>query len=63
MARYRCRACLKEGNFVYDPQRLECPSCRSSDVQIALDISELDDDDPLIEALQNLNEDESDESQ
>ena len=63
MARYRCRACLKEGNFVYDSRRHECPSCGSSDVQMALEISELDDDDLLIEALQNLNEGESDESQ
>jgi hypothetical protein len=55
MARYRCRARGEEGNFVYDG-RHECPNCGSVDVQFALGIEELPDDDPLIEAMERLAE-------
>jgi uncharacterized Zn finger protein (UPF0148 family) len=50
MAKFRCRACGEEGTFVYDG-RLECPNCGSAEVQFALSIEELPDDDPLIEAM------------
>jgi len=50
MAKLRCRACCEEGTFVYDG-RLECPNCGSAEVQFALSIEELPDDDPLIEAM------------
>ncbi len=53
MAKFRCRACCEEGTFVYDG-RLECPNCGSADVQFALSIEELPDDDPLIEAMERL---------
>ena len=49
MARFRCRACGEEGTFVYDG-RHDCPNCGSLDVQLAIAIEELPDDDPLIEA-------------
>jgi hypothetical protein len=55
MARYRYRARGEEGNFVYDG-RHECPNCGSVDVQFALGIEELPDDDPLIEAMERLAE-------
>ena len=51
MAKFRCRTCGKEGTFVYDPQRYTCPICGSPDVQFAIGIEELPDDDPLIEAM------------
>ena len=51
MAKFRCRTCGKEGTFVYDPERYTCPICDSIDVQFAIGIEELDDDDPLIEAM------------
>jgi Zn finger protein HypA/HybF involved in hydrogenase expression len=50
MARFRCRACGQEGSFVYQAGRHECPRCGSSDVQFALGVEELPDDDPLVEA-------------
>ena len=53
MAKFRCRACCEEGTFVYDG-RLERPNCGSADVQFALSIEELPDDDPLIEAMKRL---------
>ena len=56
MAKFRCRACCEEGTFVYDG-RLECPNCGSADVQFALSIEELPDDDPLIEELKRPSED------
>jgi uncharacterized Zn finger protein (UPF0148 family) len=52
MAKFRCRACCEEGTFVYDG-RLECPNCGSAEVQFALSIEELPDDDPLIEAMKS----------
>ena len=48
MARFRCRACGKEGTFVYETGRHACPLCGSLDVQFAVGIEELPDDDPLI---------------
>jgi hypothetical protein len=57
MARYRCRACGIEGTFVYDG-RHECPNCGSIEVQFALGIEELPDDDPLIEAMERLAEED-----
>jgi hypothetical protein len=50
MARFRCRACGQEGTFVYDG-RLECPHCRSADVQLAIGSLELPDDDPELKRL------------
>jgi hypothetical protein len=57
MARYRCRECGKEGTFVYDG-RHECPNCGSVNVQFALGIEELPDDDPLIETMKRLAEED-----
>jgi hypothetical protein len=57
MARVRCRACGKEGAFVYDG-RHECPNCSSIRVQFALGIEELPDDDPFIEAMKRLAEED-----
>jgi uncharacterized Zn finger protein (UPF0148 family) len=57
MARYRCRACGKEGTFVYDG-RHECPNCGSVDVQFAIGVQELPDDDPLIETMKRLAEED-----
>jgi hypothetical protein len=53
MAKFRCRTCGKEGIFVYDGRR-ECPNCGSADVQFAVSIEELPDDDPLIKAMKRL---------
>jgi Zn finger protein HypA/HybF involved in hydrogenase expression len=50
MARFCCHACNSEGTFEYD-RRHACPNCRSRDVQIALSIHELADDDLLIVAM------------
>ena len=62
MARFRCRVCGDEGTFAYDG-RHACPECGSRDVQIALSIEELADYDPLIVALKNLAEDETDDTE
>jgi uncharacterized Zn finger protein (UPF0148 family) len=59
MACFRCRACNSEGTFEYDG-RHACPHCGSRDVQIALSIEELDDDDPLIVALTKLADNSTD---
>jgi hypothetical protein len=61
MARFRCRACGKEGTFVYDG-RHACPCCGSPDVQFALAIEELADDDPLIVALTKMADDSTEQS-
>jgi uncharacterized Zn finger protein (UPF0148 family) len=53
MARFSCGACGEECTFVYDG-RHACPRCGSVDVQFALSIKELADDDPLITALAKL---------
>ncbi|WP_426532965.1 hypothetical protein [Bradyrhizobium sp. McL0615] len=43
MARFRCRACGQEGDFVYQAERHECPRCASIEVQFALGVEELPD--------------------
>lgn len=53
MARFRCRACGEEGTFVYEGRHV-CPRCGSVDVQLAIGVEELPDDDPLIEAMKRL---------
>ncbi len=61
MARFRCRTCCKEGTFVYDGRR-DCPNCGSIDVQLAIRIEELPDDDAFVEAMKRLAaEDESED--
>jgi rRNA maturation endonuclease Nob1 len=50
MARFRCRTCGEEGTFVYAGGHA-CPRCGSRDVQLAIAVEELADDDPLIVAL------------
>jgi rubredoxin len=57
MARFRCRVCGLEGTFLYQAGHHECPRCGARDVQFALGIEELPDDDPLIEAMRRLAED------
>jgi hypothetical protein len=57
MARFRCRICGQEGTFVYQAGRHECPRGGARDVQFALGIEELLDNDPLIEAVRRLAED------
>jgi rubredoxin len=54
MARFRCRACGGEGEFEYRPGEHKCPRCGAHDVQFALSIAEIPDDDPLVEALRKL---------
>jgi rRNA maturation endonuclease Nob1 len=58
MARFRCRACGSEGTFAYSGKH-ECPNCGSDNVQFALSIEELSDDDPLIAALTKLADDDT----
>ena len=60
MARFRCRACGSEGTFEYSG-RHACPNCGSRDVQFALSIHELADDDPIIAALTGLAENETED--
>lgn len=55
MSRFRYHGCGREGTFVYN-SRHACPNCGSSDVQFALGIEELSDDDPLINASERLTE-------
>jgi hypothetical protein len=62
MARFRCAACNRDSEFVYDPTRHVCPLCGSSDVVFALTIDELPDE--VFEALAktgSLDDDETDE--
>ena len=56
MARFRCRTCGQEGTFEYQAGRHACPGCGSPDVQFAVGIEELPDDDPLIQAMARLAE-------
>jgi hypothetical protein len=53
MARFRCRACGQEGEFIYDLKRHECPRCSSIDVQFALGIDEMPEEliDQIAQAL------------
>jgi hypothetical protein len=60
MARFRCRGCGEEGNFVYDGRR-DCPNCGSVDVQLAIGIEELPDDHPFVEAMTRLAEEDGNE--
>jgi hypothetical protein len=62
MARFRCRTCGKEGTFDYTGRRA-CPNCGSDNVQFALSIEELSDDDLLIIALTALAENEPPETE
>jgi hypothetical protein len=56
MARFRCRACSSEGTFEYKGGHA-CPNCVWRDVQLAVAIEELADDDPLIVALTKVADD------
>jgi ABC-type ATPase with predicted acetyltransferase domain len=60
MARFRCRSCGNEGTFTYTGQH-ECPKCGSDDVQFALSVGELGDDDPLIVALTKMAENDTED--
>ena len=51
MARFRCRTCGKEGTF---DGRRDCPNCGSVDVQLAIGIEELPDDDAFVETMKRL---------
>jgi len=61
MARFRCCACNSEGTFSYSGKH-ECPKCGSSNVQIALSIHELADDDLLIVAMTKPADDSTEQS-
>jgi rRNA maturation endonuclease Nob1 len=61
MARFRCRDCNTEGTFEYEGRHV-CPNCGSRDVQFALGIEELGDDDALIAALTKLADDGTERS-
>lgn len=56
MARFRCRDCGAEGEFDYRPGPRECPRCGAPDVQVAISILELPDDDPLWDRLLGLSD-------
>jgi len=60
MARFRCRSCGSEGAFAYSGSH-ECPKCGSATVQCALSIEEMADDDPLIVALTNMAENDTEQ--
>lgn len=53
MARFRCRSCSSEGTMTYDCNHA-CPRCGSHDVQIALSVEDLSDDDPLTAMMRRL---------
>jgi hypothetical protein len=61
MAGFRCRTCGQEGTFVYKG-RHECPLYNSIDVQFALGIEELPDDDLLIEGMKGLAEEDGEKN-
>jgi hypothetical protein len=50
MARFHCHGCQSEGTFEYAGVQA-CPRCGSTNVDLALSILELPDDDSLIRAL------------
>lgn len=54
MARFRCRDCGDEGEFDYRAGARTCPSCSGPNVQIAVSVMDMPDDDPLWERLTNL---------
>jgi hypothetical protein len=58
MARFRCRACGREGTFEYDERRRGCTMCGSRDMQVALAIEEVPPS--IIDAIRRL-ADEHDE--
>jgi hypothetical protein len=60
MARFCCHACGSEGTFAYFGNH-ECPNCGSANVQFALSIEEMADDDPLIVALTNMAESDTEQ--
>ena len=62
MARFRCRDCNAEGTFAYTGTHA-CPNCGSRNVQFALAIEELGDDDPLIVALTKMADDNDDSTE
>jgi hypothetical protein len=51
MARFRCCECKHEGVIRYRPGLRRCPRCRSGDLQVAISVSELPDDDPIVIAV------------
>jgi rubredoxin len=61
MARFRCSACGKEGEIEYRPGKRRCPLCGADNVQVAVSIMELPNDDPLWKQLRGLANDPSDE--
>jgi Zn finger protein HypA/HybF involved in hydrogenase expression len=61
MAKFRCRVCGQEGTFVYDG-RHDCPNCGSIDVQRAIGVEELKDDDPLVVALTKMTDDSTEQT-
>jgi hypothetical protein len=60
MARFRCRACGSECTFAYSGKH-ECLKCGSDNVQFALSVEDLDDDDPLIVALAKMVENDTED--
>ena len=62
MAKFRCRACGEDGTFAYDGRR-DCPNCGSADVQLAIGVEELSDDDPLVEAMARLAEKDNEKNE
>jgi len=56
MAKFRCRACGREGTWVYDPERFTCPLCDSIDVHFEIFRGELPDDDPVAQRMDALAE-------
>jgi len=61
MARFRCRACGKEGEFEYRPDEHACPRCGDINAQIALSVAELPDDDPIVKQIERLANDAEDD--
>jgi hypothetical protein len=59
MARFRCRFCGEEGTFIFEMR--DCPNCGSVDVQLAIGVEKLPDDDPRVEAMMRLADDEKTE--
>jgi hypothetical protein len=53
MARFRCHACGGDDIFIYDGRQL-CPRCGSPDVQFAIGVEELGEDDPFVLAVAEL---------
>jgi hypothetical protein len=60
MARFYCRDCSSEVTFTYAGTH-ECPTCGSRNVQFTLSIEEFDDDRPLIAALAEMAENDTED--